>query len=151
MSKKEMKRKLQKPADPNKPKKEKTTTINNIAYLGDLEVKNSALNQAIRKLFQAANNGDYKYVGYLYGSIVEKLDTRGLIGIKRGVGNFSQQFLAEISWKHAFLDSSKIDLNKIDKNDKEELLRQYLPQLLYITTERAIKRALNENESNECR
>ena len=100
------KRNLQRSTNPNKEKKDKTITIENTP-LGTVVVKNSAMNQVIKKLFNTANNGEFLYIGYLYGDIVDKLKNRGLVGIKKQKGNFSQQFLSEISWKNAFANVRK--------------------------------------------
>lgn len=139
------KRKLQKPLNPDKQKKATTIALENTP-LGTIEIKNTAMNQVIKKLFEEANKGNFSREVYLYGKYISKLKDKGFAFPKIQKGNFSQQFLAEISWKDAFKNASNIDLkeNPIERHKIVEVLYQYLPQLLYITTDIALKR-MNES------
>ena len=140
----------------NKPKKPDKITVENIPYLGDLEIKNNPVNRVIQKLFEQANKGLDSYSDYFYSRDIDSLKNKGK-GLKATPsykGNFSGKVYYEILWKDAFTSIGAIDFSCIDKNDKEGVLKQLLAQLLNLATQRAIKNAkkdLSTNDSGECK
>ena len=141
MGKEKGKRNLQKPNDPNKPKKEKNITIEGTP-LGTITEKNSAFNQVKRDLFETAKKGNFSYEGNAYSSILERLRGKGF-SIKEDYEEyFGRKAKSVISWEKAFPNLSEIDL------DNYPIDSCNLAQLLYITSYRARKK-IKEVEKNK--
>lgn len=161
------KRNLQKSTNPKK-KKDKFTEIE--TFIRKITVPNNNLNQVIRELINAANQGKYSYTGKVANELYERLTRKridsqtGIVkealggrlveNINKGEGEY------ELSWENAFKPREQIDLTCFspDLSDEEliESIHNNLPKFLYLSTYKAKKDqaredAKNVNDSDECR
>lgn len=126
-------------------KKNKPQTIDLVdTPFGNIKVKNTVMNRLIQELFKAANKGQFEKETYLAcenGKSPLKAQWKGITATPMGKGSFSNQHKYNISWQEAFSFAKKIGFSKeaVQTNTPIENIDAFLPQILYITTLRAIQ------------
>ncbi len=79
-------------------------------------------------------DGQFSYEGKIYSSILDRLKSKGFSVSESKKGDFHNQAYAKVSWENAFTNINEIDLETYPIDNCS------LPQLLYITTYRALEK-----------